>query len=116
MEKSGPPQPGFIPPGGSSPPPPYAGGPSPLPPQQNVIIVTSEAYGSEPRVMTCPHCRQNISTRIDTESNTKTHLFALLLCLVGCWPCVCIPYCMDTCLVKKHYCPSCGVFLGESSN
>ncbi|KAI4493254.1 hypothetical protein M0802_009542 [Mischocyttarus mexicanus] len=112
MDKSAP-QPGFVPPSGLSPPPPYAGGPSPQP---NVIIVSNEAYGSEPRVMRCPHCGQNISTRVDTEANTKTHLFALLLCLVGCWPCVCIPYCMDTCLVKKHYCPSCGVFLGQSSN
>ncbi|EFN65890.1 hypothetical protein EAG_09193 [Camponotus floridanus] len=46
----------------------------------------------------------------------KTHLIALLLCALGLWCCVPCPYCMDGCLAKKHYCPSCGTYLGISEN
>ncbi|KAH0954956.1 hypothetical protein HN011_000545 [Eciton burchellii] len=102
-----PPQVGFAPPSYTS---------TPMqPPQQNVII-SNVAFGNEPQHMTCPHCQANISTRIDTEANTKTHLFALLLCVLGCWCCAPCPYCMDSCMVKKHYCPACNAYLGSSDN
>ncbi|XP_046823257.1 lipopolysaccharide-induced tumor necrosis factor-alpha factor homolog [Vespa crabro] len=113
MSKDAPP-PGFVP------PPAYnlSGPPPPVPPQQhqNVIIVPGTSFGSTTQPMTCPYCGSSISTCVESESNTKTHLFALLLCLVGCWCCAPIPYCMDSCLVQKHYCPSCRAFLGQSSN
>lgn len=35
-----------------------------------------------------------------------------LIPLLSCWPCVCIPCCMDSCLNHNHYCPSCDAYLG----
>ncbi|XP_015599907.1 lipopolysaccharide-induced tumor necrosis factor-alpha factor homolog isoform X2 [Cephus cinctus] len=113
MDKQGPPPPGFAP------PPPYSG-PPPMNPghmaQPNIIIMQNPNLGPDTQPMTCPHCHANISTRVVQESSTKTHLFALLLCLMGCWPCAPCPYCMDSCLATKHYCPACNAFLGQYDN
>lgn len=100
------PPPAFVP---SPPPPPYNPGPP------NIVIVNTQ-FGPESQRLTCPYCHANISTTVETESNTKTHIFALVLCLFGFWCCAPMPYCIDSCLVKKHYCPSCKAYLGESSN
>ncbi|XP_043285961.1 lipopolysaccharide-induced tumor necrosis factor-alpha factor homolog [Venturia canescens] len=123
MDKHGPPQPGFgPPPPGFVPPPPYTDGhqhpPQGPPPQigPNVVFVQQPAFGPDTQPMTCPHCRASISTRVINETSTKTHLFALLLCLIGCWPCAPCPYCTDSCLTKKHYCPACNAFLGQYEN
>lgn len=77
----------------------------------NVIIVHQAALGPESQRMTCPHCRADIATRVQNESNSKTHLFALLCCVFGCIPCAIFPYCIDSCLVKKHFCPACNAYL-----
>jgi len=110
------PPPGQYPPG-HYPPPPHGG---PPPPEQQTVIVTTISHpaqvGSDPMRLTCPHCHANIVSAVETEANTKTHLFALLLCLFGCWPCCCIPYCMDSCQSKKHTCPNCGAYLGTYSD
>lgn len=44
--------------------------------------------------MTCPSCQSAINTRVELESSTMTHIFALLLCIFIC-PLVCVPYCCD---------------------
>ncbi|XP_044733001.1 lipopolysaccharide-induced tumor necrosis factor-alpha factor homolog [Chrysoperla carnea] len=100
-------------------PPPYSQAPPPgpgfhVPPTAPppVVLVPSNV-GPDPATITCPSCRANIRTRIEYESTTKTHLFALLLFLIGCWPCCCIPYCMDSCNNANHYCPNCGSFIGS---
>lgn len=111
-----PPPPGFIPP---MPPPPYGESfpqPQPQPQQQHVIVIGNTQFGSESQHLTCPYCHALINTRVETESNMKTHLFALLLCAFGFWCCVPCPYCIDSCLSKKHYCPACNAYLGEASN
>lgn len=38
--------------------------------------------GPEPTNMTCPSCRQLITTNLDYEATTKTHLSAVILCLL----------------------------------
>ncbi|KAH0535467.1 lipopolysaccharide-induced tumor necrosis factor-alpha factor homolog [Cotesia glomerata] len=105
------------PPPGFAPPPPYSAG-APQPPSQGpgVIFIQQTTFGPDTMRLNCPHCHADISTRVETEPSTKTHLFALLLCLVGCWCCAPCPYCMDSCLVKKHYCPSCSQYLGSYEN
>ncbi|XP_077263711.1 lipopolysaccharide-induced tumor necrosis factor-alpha factor homolog isoform X1 [Temnothorax americanus] len=90
--------------------------PAPLPQHTVHTIVTGTAFSNESQRMTCPHCHADISTRVISEANTKTHLIALVLCLFGCCCCAPFPYCMDSCLVHKHYCPTCNTFLGESKN
>ncbi|XP_011167118.1 lipopolysaccharide-induced tumor necrosis factor-alpha factor homolog [Solenopsis invicta] len=105
----------------TSPPYPYPQGPPPsMPPPSmpthTVHVITSTAFNKESQHLICPHCHANISTRVETEANTKTHFMAMLLCLFGCCCCACCPYCMDSCQVHKHYCPACGSFLGASQN
>ncbi|XP_063987206.1 lipopolysaccharide-induced tumor necrosis factor-alpha factor homolog isoform X1 [Diachasmimorpha longicaudata] len=111
MENKQAPPPGFVPPPPYTAGPPHAAAPAPA-----VIMVQHVALGPESQRMACPHCHADISTRVESESNTKTHLFALLLCLIGCWPCAPCPYCMDSCLAKKHYCPACNSYIGQHEN
>lgn len=104
------------PPPGFAPPPPYTAGPPPPPPgmqQPGVVFIQPTIFGPDTQRLTCPNCQASISTRVESESNSRTHLFALLLCIIGCWPCALCPYCMDSCLVKKHYCPACSQYLGQ---
>lgn len=104
-----------------SPPYPYPQAPPPqmlpqqIPQQQNVIVVPT-VFGKDPQHLICPHCRANIMTRVDSGPNSKTHMFALLLCVFGLCCCAPCPYCIDSCLVQKHYCPECKNYLGESNN
>ncbi|KAJ8925139.1 hypothetical protein NQ315_001321 [Exocentrus adspersus] len=114
-----PPQPGFqVPPMG---PPPQSHGYVPPPPasEHHTVIVTHVAplaLGPQPTSATCPSCHAQIVTTVETEATTKTHLFALLLCLFGCYPCCCIPYCVDSCQSQNHYCPNCRAYLGKYDN
>ncbi|XP_015437963.1 PREDICTED: lipopolysaccharide-induced tumor necrosis factor-alpha factor homolog isoform X2 [Dufourea novaeangliae] len=111
-----PPPPGFMPGSG------YGGPPLPPSPpgnhegQPNVVIIGAPQFGPESQRLTCPHCQASISTHVEKESNTKTHLFALVLCIFGLWCCAPCPYCVDSCLVKKHYCPNCKAYLGQMDN
>ncbi|XP_076681137.1 lipopolysaccharide-induced tumor necrosis factor-alpha factor homolog [Andrena cerasifolii] len=118
MEKGMPPS--SPPPAGFAPGPAYGGPPIPPPMytegQPNIVYVSSLQFGSESQHLTCPHCHASITTSVQTEANSKTHLFALLICVLGGWCCAPCPYCMDSCLVKKHYCPACKAYLGESTN
>ncbi|XP_047023456.1 uncharacterized protein LOC124632605 [Helicoverpa zea] len=82
--------------------------------QANVIpVVIGPQMGPKESPMSCPSCNQQIVTRIEYKSTTKTHLFAALLCCIGCWPCVCIPYCVHSCQNADHYCPNCSAYIGS---
>ncbi|CAB3256668.1 unnamed protein product [Arctia plantaginis] len=72
----------------------------------------------------CPTCKSHlvqslkrlqyelIVTKVERKATTKTHVIALLLCLFLCWPCVCVPYCVNSCQNADHYCPNCNSYLG----
>ncbi|XP_065368652.1 lipopolysaccharide-induced tumor necrosis factor-alpha factor homolog [Calliphora vicina] len=69
--------------------------------------------GPDPSTVTCPNCGASRTTRMSYTPNTKTHLSALILCLVGWCCCACIvPYCMNSCRTGNHYCSKCNAFLG----
>ncbi|XP_026750314.2 lipopolysaccharide-induced tumor necrosis factor-alpha factor homolog [Galleria mellonella] len=68
--------------------------------------------GNKPSRIICRMCNQEMVTRIETNASLKTHLFALLLCGLGCWCCVCIPYFIDSCKKTNHYCTTCGAYIG----
>ncbi|XP_037952965.1 lipopolysaccharide-induced tumor necrosis factor-alpha factor homolog isoform X1 [Teleopsis dalmanni] len=112
-------QPGFTPASYYQPPPQqplYPPMPQP-PPQQSTVIIqtTTPAFvpiGSGPSHITCPSCHAQVLTTVKSEANTRTHCWALLLCLIGLWPCVCLPYCMDSCQNSNHYCPNCNAYIG----
>ncbi|XP_058805852.1 lipopolysaccharide-induced tumor necrosis factor-alpha factor homolog [Phymastichus coffea] len=84
--------------------------------QPPVVIMTGTNVGPEPMTMTCPYCNATITTRMETEPTTKTHLLCLLMCLFCCWPCAPCVYCIDSCQAKKHTCPNCNHFLGVYNN
>ncbi|KAL7736092.1 hypothetical protein ACLKA6_003828 [Drosophila palustris] len=118
------PQPAHYYPGGPTQPPlypPYI--PQPAQPATSAcVIINSTAQhqhipvGRDPTLVRCPSCRNDVFTTVLTTPTGRTHMFALLLCLVGCWPCVCIPYCMDSCKASNHYCPVCNAFVGSLKN
>ncbi|CAG5009848.1 unnamed protein product [Parnassius apollo] len=124
----------------STAPPPYPGPPEPTAPTQyqqvvhgtTVIhgatvvhhgptmmptvvpaVVVGRQMGPTATVYVCKSCNQQIVTRVDRSPTMRTHLFALILCLVGCWPFACLPYCVDSCNNVDHYCTNCGAYIGS---
>ncbi|XP_013185841.2 lipopolysaccharide-induced tumor necrosis factor-alpha factor homolog [Amyelois transitella] len=79
----------------------------------NVVIVSAmPPVGPKSTKLTCPSCKATVSSKVSFKPTTKTHLIALLLCCCLCWPCVCVPYCVNSCRNANHYCPNCKAFLG----
>ncbi|XP_017836639.1 lipopolysaccharide-induced tumor necrosis factor-alpha factor homolog isoform X2 [Drosophila busckii] len=86
-------------------------------PQQPVFMVqTQNNLGKNPTLATCPSCQERQMTIVKYEPSTKTHLFALAICLVGGICCCCIPYCVDSCQSAVHSCKNCGAFVGAYQN
>ncbi|XP_030572352.1 lipopolysaccharide-induced tumor necrosis factor-alpha factor homolog [Drosophila novamexicana] len=87
------------------------------PPGSCVLIHTTQPIhvpvGRDPTFVRCPTCRNDVVTTIQNTPTGRTHMWALLLCLIGCWPCVCVPYCVDSCKTANHYCPVCNAFIGS---
>ncbi|XP_068628057.1 lipopolysaccharide-induced tumor necrosis factor-alpha factor homolog [Battus philenor] len=75
-----------------------------------------QPMGYQPTVYDCKSCNHRVLTRIERRPSSRTHLFALCLCLIGCWPCACLPYCMDACNNADHYCTNCGTYIGSYIN
>uniref|UniRef100_A0A6P4EJM1 Lipopolysaccharide-induced tumor necrosis factor-alpha factor homolog isoform X1 n=1 Tax=Drosophila rhopaloa TaxID=1041015 RepID=A0A6P4EJM1_DRORH len=92
--------------------------------QQQPLIVAQPQFmqappnvlGNVPSMATCPSCGARKQTKIEFEPSTKTHLIALLICLIGGICCCCIPYCTDSCQSAKHTCSSCGAYVGTFKN
>ncbi|XP_041973083.1 lipopolysaccharide-induced tumor necrosis factor-alpha factor homolog [Aricia agestis] len=76
-------------------------------------VVVSNHMGTDPSHFVCRSCNQHVITRLERRPAVRTHLFALLLCVLGFWPCVCLPYCMDSCNNADHYCPNCDSYIGS---
>ncbi|XP_017487798.1 PREDICTED: lipopolysaccharide-induced tumor necrosis factor-alpha factor homolog [Rhagoletis zephyria] len=104
-------QPGFTPAQTYQPPPPHS---------QTVIIQATSSAGvpvsNEPTRIVCPSCHAQVLTTVKHQATTRTHCWALVLCILFCWPCVCVPYCMKSCQNANHYCPNCNAFIGTYSN
>ncbi|XP_017864602.1 PREDICTED: lipopolysaccharide-induced tumor necrosis factor-alpha factor homolog [Drosophila arizonae] len=103
-------------PAGPTQPPLYP--PMQQPPGSSTVIIHTTLpqrvpVGRDPTFVRCPTCQNDVITRIDATPTGRTHLWAMVLCLIGCWPCVCVPYCMDSCKQSNHYCPVCNAFIGS---
>jgi len=77
---------------------------------QNTIIMAPPVGPHSTRI-TCRSCQADISTRVSYDTSSRTHLFALLCCIIF-FPCACVPYCMDSCKDTNHYCPNCNAYIG----
>ncbi|XP_017054148.1 lipopolysaccharide-induced tumor necrosis factor-alpha factor homolog [Drosophila ficusphila] len=80
--------------------------------QHTVVVVPGSPYGPEPMDVQCPHCHNYARTRVSYRPNSRTHLIALILCLFQLYCCVCLPYCISSCMNTNHYCGMCDRYLG----
>lgn len=104
------PVPAPAPKGGLPPPPP-----GPMNTGQPVIVqyVNAPNFGPHPVQMVCPHCQCQVQTSTDSEPGPMAWILAGVLCIVGLWPCACIPCCIDSLNSVTHKCPNCKNFLGR---
>ncbi|KAM7342158.1 lipopolysaccharide-induced tumor necrosis factor-alpha factor homolog [Cochliomyia hominivorax] len=80
----------------------------------NVIVITEPVspYGPHPIDVQCPYCHNYCRTRLRYKPTSRTHLIALLLCLFQLYCCICLPYCIRSCMNTNHYCGMCDKYLG----
>ena len=120
-------QPGYPPQQKGYPPPqPYTPQPVAQPPpqiqqtssttvvmqQQPTVVVTNTSFGNGSTAMQCPFCSATITTSVNYIEGTMVWLLAGVLCIVGCWPCCLIPFCVDDCKDVQHSCPNCRRVVG----
>uniref|UniRef100_A0A3P8VZV2 Lipopolysaccharide-induced tumor necrosis factor-alpha factor homolog n=1 Tax=Cynoglossus semilaevis TaxID=244447 RepID=A0A3P8VZV2_CYNSE len=106
-----PPPPGYgpAPPlSGYAPPPNFAQGPSP---GTTVTYVVTPNLQDAPGQSLCPRCNRTVLTRTEHVSGLMAWLICGGLCLFGCFPCACIPFCVDACKDVEHRCSSCNQVL-----
>ncbi|KAL0103613.1 hypothetical protein PUN28_017708 [Cardiocondyla obscurior] len=73
---------------------------------------TTRDWPRVPTAAICPRCSTLIITVVMVRRPAITHLTALMLFLLRCWPCCMIPCCIDSCNNTDHYCPICRGYLG----
>ncbi|XP_070851331.1 lipopolysaccharide-induced tumor necrosis factor-alpha factor-like isoform X1 [Drosophila suzukii] len=103
---------------------PFSYNPQEVPPILNqpqstqplIILAPLNVLGKSSSMATCPSCGVRGKTKVEYEASNKTHLLALLICLVGGVCCVCCPYCNDSCQSANHTCSSCGAYVGTFKN
>ncbi|ALC42271.1 CG30273, partial [Drosophila busckii] len=78
-----------------------------------VVVPAGPSYGPQPQDVLCPFCHNYTRTRVSFRPNSRTHLIALLLCLFQLYCCVCLPYCIASCMNTNHYCGMCDHYLGS---
>ncbi|XP_063444544.1 cell death-inducing p53-target protein 1 homolog isoform X2 [Mytilus trossulus] len=103
----GQPQPGYGPP----PPQGYGGqqqqGHTTVVVGQPTTTVLVQQFREAPVNTSCPHCHAQVITATQYETGTFAWIICLVLCIVGCWPCCLIPFCVDGCKDVTHSCPNC---------
>lgn len=92
------------------PPPTALQGPLPTTTDTTFVVQTT-GFGETPQEMTCTSCRTRMVTRVVPEKSTTQHV-AFIILLFVCFPCSCVPYCMDSLVNIKHECPRCNTHLG----
>ena len=70
-------------------------------------------YSKSSQKLYCKACQQERMTRVDFESGDGAVIAAGILCIVGCWPCCILPFCLNECKDCVHYCSVCGIYLGK---
>ncbi|XP_074660641.1 lipopolysaccharide-induced tumor necrosis factor-alpha factor-like isoform X2 [Tubulanus polymorphus] len=72
------------------------------------VVIHHVPFGPHPTTIKCPNCLATVTTTVTYTPGALTWILSGLLCLFGCWPCVCIPCCVDSALDVEHTCPKCG--------
>uniref|UniRef100_A0A0K2UAJ7 LITAF domain-containing protein n=1 Tax=Lepeophtheirus salmonis TaxID=72036 RepID=A0A0K2UAJ7_LEPSM len=99
------------------PPPQYQTQGAPQPPgqQQQIVVqyVNAPNFGPRSVRMTCPQCQSHVQTETSSEPGPMAWVIAGVLCIVGLWPCACVPCCIEQLNCVTHKCPQCQTFLGR---
>uniref|UniRef100_A0A914DYP4 LITAF domain-containing protein n=1 Tax=Acrobeloides nanus TaxID=290746 RepID=A0A914DYP4_9BILA len=95
-------------------PPPNLGGPPPPTTQTTFVYVADHSFGPKSIQMTCPHCHQQVVTRVKYNPGLLTWLLVGGCIVFGFWlGCCLIPLCIDDCQDVEHFCPNCKSYLGQ---
>ena len=62
--------------------------------------------------MTCPYCARSIHTKTVSEDSCMAVCLSASLCILGCWCCVCLPFCLESLQKVEHSCPKCKMVIG----
>ncbi|CAH1398687.1 unnamed protein product [Nezara viridula] len=74
--------------------------------------VTWDSFGPDPQTLTCPVCKNRVITITHSSCSWKTHLASTLMCFLCCPFCL-VPYFVNVFKTVQHFCPACGLMLGE---
>ena len=66
----------------------------------------------QPKNMICRSCQRIILTHTVSSTSRVSVLLASGLCLLGCWCCACLPFCLESMQRVAHSCPKCKVAIG----
>ena len=81
-------------------------------PGTTIIINNQQVLGTNPTHIHCSQCGAQVLSKTTPKAGLLTWLIAGALFLVGCWPCCCIPCCLEDCQDFEHFCPQCNNYLG----
>lgn len=70
------------------------------------------ALASNPVKMACPTCHADIKTTTISDHQPSAHICCIVLCLLGCCLCSCLPYYMSAFMNVHHFCPNCKNYIG----
>ncbi|KAI8895670.1 LITAF-like zinc ribbon domain-containing protein [Globomyces pollinis-pini] len=71
-------------------------------------------FGSKSQAITCPHCHEYAMTTVEKTVGACTLLSSCCCCLF-CWPCVCVPCCIDDLKDSTHSCSNCKKEVGQKN-
>ena len=88
------------------------GQPIQRPIQQPQRIMVARRFGIAPMRCHCPRCNKMVVSYTREVSGLGTWAICCGLCVIGCWPCCLIPFCVPDCKDVEHHCPICRSLLG----
>lgn len=77
-----------------------------------VVYAQEPQFGSYPTRTVCQFCGCDVVTDVHARAGLTAHLWAIGLCVFGCWPCCIVPYFVNECQAHSHACPNCGREIG----
>ena len=62
--------------------------------------------------LTCPYCYRPVQTKTVSSDSCMAIFLSSTLCILGCWCCVCLPFCLESLQKVEHSCPKCKMVIG----